>query len=112
MLDHEHPQKTRRHHYRYWFTQKHHGGHGDGQWLETLSEDDEFSVFDGADEMEIADQDKNLYGALPEGENSLRLLGIYQEQIAKFWGPQNEQEPWHGFPVWSINQEGPGNRRK
>lgn len=111
MLDHDHPQPTRRHHYTYRFTQKHHGGHGDSQWLPTLSEDDEFAVFDRADELELSDEGGNLYGALRGGEESLRTLGTYQQQIAKFWN-QPEGMPWHGFPAWSIKKEGPGNLRK
>jgi hypothetical protein len=111
MLDHEHPLPTRNHHYRYLFTQKHHGGHGDAQWLGTLGEPDEFAVFDGADDLDILDDDGNLYGALRDGVDSLRYLGIYQEQIAKFW-KQPEGTAWHGFPVWAINSEGPGKLRK
>jgi hypothetical protein len=107
MLDHEHPQPTRRHRYRYLFTQKHHGGHGEAQWLATLTEDDEFAVFDGADEMELADKAGNLYGAVPHAVNSLQPLGYYGEQIAKFWHQENRNLPWHGFPVWAITQ-GPG----
>ena len=121
MQDHEHPQMTRRHHSRYLFTHKHHGGHGDGQWLETLAEDDEFAVFDVADgdpdpdlsddEVQCSDGNGNLYGTLQDGPDSLRRLGRYGEQIAKFWR-QPEGMPWHGFPVWPINHEGPGNRRR
>jgi hypothetical protein len=93
------------------FTHKHHGGDGDGQWLETLTEEDEFAVFDWADDREISDEAGNLYGALQMGVDSLHDLGTYREQIAKFWN-QPDGLPWHGFPVWSINQEGPGNRRR
>jgi hypothetical protein len=85
MHEHEHPQRTRRSHYRYLFTTKHHRGkRGPAQWLPDLSEDDEFAVFDWADEWEVADKVGNLFGALEDSEEGLRFLGIWQEQIAKF----------------------------
>jgi hypothetical protein len=111
MQDHEHPQPTRRHQYRYLFTAKHHGDtEGAARWSPDLSEEEEFAVFDGADDMELADDEGNLYGALRDGEDSLRDLGIWQEQIAEF--PYAAEEmAWHGYPVWAINHEGPSNRR-
>ena len=110
LLDHEHPETTRRNHHRYLFTAKHHGGHGDAQWLPSLSEVDEFSVFDDADEMDLADGEGNLFGGLRDGADSLRVLGYYQEQIAEF-PCSAEGSPWHGYPVWAINQSGATNRR-
>jgi hypothetical protein len=109
MLEHEHPQTTRRHQYRYRFTSKHHGGHGDGQWLASLSEEDEFAVFDGADDRELSDAAGNLFGALPDGNDSLRMLGT-EEQIAKF--PRaSDGSPWHGYPMWPLSDDAPPNRR-
>jgi len=110
MLDHEHPQPTRRHGYRYLFTSKHHEGHGDAQWVASLSEADEFAVFDGADEMELSDENGNLFGALSEGDDSLRTLGIFAEQIAMF-PCAAEGSPWHGYPLWALNDGAPANRR-
>jgi hypothetical protein len=112
MQDHEHPQRTRtERQYRYLFTSKHHGGTpGAAQWHPALSENDEFAVFDGADAMQLSDEDGNLYGALSDGEESLRFLGIYEEQIAEF-PYQTEGLAWHGYPVWALNGDGPGDRR-
>jgi hypothetical protein len=111
MQDHEHPQRTRRHQYRYLFTAKHHGQTaGAAQWSPELSEEDEFAVFDGADERELEDEEGNLYGAVAEGDGSLRCLGVWQEQIAEF-PIAAEEMPWHGYPLWPINHEGPSNRR-
>lgn len=111
MEDHEHPQRTRGHQYRYLFTVKHHGGSkGAAQWAPDLSEADEFAVFDAADNMELSDDEGNLYGALRFGADSLRDLGIWQEQIAEF-PLAAEGAPWHGYPIWAINHEGPSNRR-
>jgi hypothetical protein len=112
MLEHLHPQPTRsERQYRYLFTAKHHGGDKTAaQWQPGLSQDDEFAVFEGADERQLSDADGNLYGALPDGEDSLRFLGIYGEQIAEFPCPP-AGSPWHGYPIWALNEEGPSNRR-
>ena len=109
MQDHEHTQTTRRHQYRYLFTAKDHGGgKGTAEWI--LSEPEEFAVFDGADEMELSEEAGNLYGALRDGADSLRILGSFQEQIAEFpCTPVGT--PWHGYPMWAINPDGPSNRR-
>ena len=112
MQEHEHPQRTQRNQYRYLFAAKHHGSTaGAAQWSPDLSAEDEFAVFDRADEWELADEDGNLYGVLPHGEDSLRHLGIWHEQIAEF-PCAAEGMPWHGYPLWPINHEGPSNRRK
>jgi hypothetical protein len=111
MLEHDHPAVTRRHGYRYRFTAKHHGGHGDGQWSDSLSEDDEFAIFDDADDKELTDDDGSLFGAMKEGDDSLCILGYYHEQIAKF-PVASEGSPWHGYPVWPLGEAGPSNRRK
>jgi hypothetical protein len=101
MVEHEYPRPTRNHRYRYRFTHKHHGGHGFGQWLRPLSEDDEFAVFEGADIHDILDGDGNLFGAVSDGEGRLRILGAAGEQIAKF-GWTAPGLPWHGHPIWCI----------
>jgi hypothetical protein len=110
MQDHEHTERTRRHAHRYLFTAKHHGGGGqyDARWI--VTEQEEFAVFDGADERDLLDEDRNLYGALRDDVESLRHLGTYQEQIAEF-PCTAEGMPWHGYPMWAINQEGPSRRR-
>jgi hypothetical protein len=93
------------------FTAKHHGAiKSAAQWLPALSEDDEFASFDGADELQLSDEDGHLYGALSDGTESLRYLGIYQEQVAEF-PYAAEGAPWHGYPVWALNDDGPPNRR-
>ncbi len=105
MLEREHLQRTRKHQYRYLFTAKHHGGEKNAaQWHPELSPDDEFAVFDGADEMELSDEGGNLFGALSDGQESLRFLGTFREQIAKFpCAPAGS--PWHGYPVWPLIDE-------
>jgi hypothetical protein len=75
-----------------------------------VSEDEEFAVFDGADESELADEDGNLYGILREGGEGLRYLGTWQQQIAEFPFAR-EGNPWHGYPLWPLKGLGPENRR-
>jgi hypothetical protein len=111
--DRLHPRPTERSGYRYLFTAKHHGGGSttDARWLPDLCEDDEFAVFNEADVKDLADEDGNLYGALQDGEGGLRFLGTWQQQIAEF--PHTEGElPWHGYPLWAVNDLGPANRRR
>jgi hypothetical protein len=114
MQDHEHSETTDNRQRRYLFTAKHHGADRNAaQWRPDLTESDEFAVFnsaDGNEENEFSDEDGNLYGALREGEDSLRELGMFQEQIAEF-PCTADGRPWHGYPHWAINQEGPSNRR-
>jgi hypothetical protein len=105
-----HGQPTRRSGYRYQFTPKHHGGDpGAAQWLPALTLEEEFVVFDGADEHELSDEDGRLYGVLRDAEGRLRDLGTWQQQVAEF--PRaNEGVPWHGYPIWAVNAEAPANR--
>ena len=52
-----HPVPTRRSEYRYLFYDKHHGRGGPdaAQWLPSLSQDEEFAVFDLADRDELSE---------------------------------------------------------
>jgi hypothetical protein len=111
MADPIHPTVTRRSAYQYLFLGKHHGGgtKGDARWLEELTADEEFSVFDDADWHEIADQDGRLYCVLRDGRGGLRDLGTWQQQIAEF-PHANVGMPWHGYPIWAVNELAPPNR--
>jgi hypothetical protein len=109
-----HGEPTRRSGYQYQFTPKHHGGPGSGpneaQWLTSLSLAEEFAIFDGADEHEISDGDGHLYGVERDGPGSLRHIGVWDEQVAKF--PVTRQgEAWHGYPAYPLVDEGPEYRR-
>jgi hypothetical protein len=105
MHEHEHPVRTRNNQYRYVFTAKHHGADKSAaQWRKDLSEDDEFAVFDGADQMNLSDMAGNLYGAIPDGDDSLIMLGSLQEQIAKF-PCAAAQSSWHGYPIWARTEQ-------
>jgi hypothetical protein len=109
----EHSRVTARNELRYQFTPKHHGGprsKGQAQWIEALSFDEEFSVFETADAFAILDRKGNMYGILSDENGELRDLGTWEEQLAKF--PVTRSGPWHGYPCWAINKAGPSNRRK
>jgi hypothetical protein len=96
--------------YRYVFSPKHHGAVADAaQWLPTLSLDEEFAVFNLADQHDLSDERGWLYGIQPEGD-SLRDLGTWGQQMAEFPRAQ-ETEAWHGYPIWSVNQLAPPNRQ-
>lgn len=99
--------------YEYLFYVKHHGqgGPNDAQWLEEVTQDEEFHVFDEADRLELFDEGGNLYGLLLEGSGRLRVLGTWRQQLARFPAASAGQ-PWHGYPHWPIGEEGPANRRK
>lgn len=109
-----HGEQSRRGRYQYQFLPKHHGGPGAGpdeaQWLRSLSLDEEFSIFDAADEHELSDEDGNLFGVERQGPDSLRFIGIWREQVAIF-PVVREGEAWHGYPVYPLVDEGPEYRR-
>lgn len=111
MSDPIHPQPTRKSGYSYMFTGKHHGGGkaDDSQWADDVTRDEEFSVFDEADYHDIFDDARRYYGVLPDENGGLCDLGTWQQQIAEF--PRaNEGVPWHGYPIWAVNEHGPPNR--
>ncbi len=112
MEDHEHPHPTQKSQYRYLFTAKHHGGgaRDAAQWSSQVSEDEEFSVFDTADLHDLSDERHWLYGVLRNGEDGLRYLGTWDQQVAEF-PLANEGQPWHGYPLWPLKELGPENRR-
>jgi hypothetical protein len=105
-----HETLTGRNRYQYQSTPKHHGADAAAaQWLPKLTLEEEFAVFNLADQNELADEDGRLYGVLRIGENDLRDVGTWQQQIAEF-PLASEGTPWHGYPIWAINQDGPSNR--
>ena len=109
--DQAYPGMTRRSGYRYIFTGKHHGGGSstDARWLESITRDDEFAVFDNADWFEISHDDGWVYGVWAE-EGELHDLGTWGQQMAEFPATRGD-DPWHGYPIWAVNQEAPDNRR-
>jgi hypothetical protein len=105
-----HGATTSTNHYRYQFTPKHHGADRDAaQWLPELSLEGEFAVFDSADQHALSDEEGWLYGVQVEGD-SLRDLGTWTQQMAEFPSAR-PGEAWHGYPIWSVNELAPPNRR-
>lgn len=106
-----HPVLTRKKRYRYIFCGKHHGGGSptDAQWSKDVTQDEEFSIFDEADFYDICEGEGWLYGVLRNAERELGDLGTWSQQIAEF--PRaNEGVPWHGYPIWPLNDDAPPNR--
>lgn len=105
-----HPVPTVRSGYRYQFTPKHHGADPQAaQWLPELSLEEEFAVFDSADQFEIVGDNGWLYGVQPEG-GGLRELGTWSQQVAAFPSAR-EGEAWHGYPLMPLNDDAPPNRK-
>jgi hypothetical protein len=106
--DPEHSEVTRRSKYRYCFTSKHHGGGSseDAKW--SISREEEFSVFDTADFLEVCDDEGWYYGVLAAA-GKLKDIGTWEQQMAEF-PKASEGSPWHGYPIWAVNEEAPPNR--
>ena len=98
---------TARNNYQYQFTPKHHGTDKKAaQWQPSLTLDEEFAVFNEADQHNLADAVGNLYGTERIGTDDLRILGTRGEQVAKFPVTAHNQA-WHGYPAWPL---APSNR--
>lgn len=111
MSESVHATVTRKSLHHYMFTSKHHGGGGPGDacWFPAVSRDEEFAIFDQADFYSICDERGWLYGILRDAEGELRDLGTWQQQLAEFQEATSGM-PWHGYPIWAVNQEAPPNR--
>lgn len=99
----EHPTPTRNHAYRYLFHPKHHdpGRVADGQWLPEMTRDEEFAVFDLADDHDLLDEDGSLYGLRLSPAGEILALGTLEQQVAKFpWARPGER--WHGYPLGPL----------
>lgn len=100
---HLHLTPTRRSRYRYFVYDKHHGRGGPkaSQWALDVSEDEEFGIFDQADDRNLSDDRGNLYGIRlgPEPEHQILSLGTLGQQIAKF---EDSGPHWHGYPLGPL----------
>ena len=100
-----HPVPTRRSGYHYFFYSKHHGGgtRDDSRWLPGLSHEEEFSIFDAADRLEVSDDRGWLYGLLRTEEGQVRYIGTRKQQLAVFPFAR-AGVPWHGYPLWPLDK--------
>ena len=93
----------------YQFTPKHHGHDpAASRWI-LPTRDAEFSVFDAANLQNICDDSGNLYGIAFVADGSVAVLGSYNEQLAEF-PVARVGEPWHGYPVYPVNDAAPAGR--
>jgi hypothetical protein len=67
-----------------------------------LSEEEEFGIFEQADELELSDDRGHLYGIRLGPDRQVLPLGTHRQQIAKFHdsGPH-----WHGFPLGPLDRD-------
>jgi hypothetical protein len=80
--------------------------------VEAVTREEEFSIFDAADFNELFDEQGRIYGLRARNETgNIPDLETWGEQIAEF--PRaRPNEVWHGYPVWSLAEDGPENRRE
>jgi hypothetical protein len=100
---HRHPVPTWRSGHHYFYYDKHHGWAGPdaARWALDLSENEEFGIFEQADDLELSDDGGSLYGIRLVPERQVIALGTLRQQIAKFTdsGPH-----WHGFPLGPLDR--------
>ena len=104
-----HPIPTRRSSHVYLFYVKHHGGAlNASQW--SVDREEEFAVFDSADQHDFSDERGWLYGIGRDAEGEIQDLGIWGQQVAEFPFARPD-ERWHGYPHWPLKEFGPQNRK-
>lgn len=108
------PQLTNPLGYRYYFHPKHHGaGHPSvSRWRPDISREEEFRIFEIAAYLDLADTDGDLYNVRKAGDGTILELGVFHEQIARFWKPSVPTGAWHGHPLWPVRAGGPSNLAK
>ena len=103
-----HSEVTRSRRRQYLFHVKHHGqgGRNASQWLPALTEAEEFNVFDDGDFFDFANEHGSLYGIRHPVNGTILPLGTWKQQVA-FFPVVREGEPWHGYPLYPIAENGP-----
>ncbi len=107
------PEPTNPKGYRYYFYPKHHGAGNatDSRWHPEISRQEEFTIFEIAVRLDLADEGGNLYNVRKAADGTILELGVFHEQVARFWKPSTETEAWHGHPLWPV-EAGPSNRAR
>jgi len=108
------PEVTTPRGYRYYFHPKHHGAGNAtvSRWKPDVSRREEFTIFEIAVRLDLAGDDGNLYNLRKAADGAILELGVFHEQIARFWKPSVPTEAWHGHPLWPVEAGGPSNRAK
>ncbi len=108
-----HLEVTRRGRFRYFFYDKHHtpNNTADAQWSESLTQAEEFAIFDQADFEQIRVANGDLFGIWKTSTGEIRALGTEQQEIAKF--PVTKSlRAWHGYPLWPLSSSGANERNR
>jgi hypothetical protein len=97
---------TQRSGYQYFFYTKHHQPNNttDAQWEPTVTQDEEFAVFDLADQHDLSEANGDLFGLHLGPGPSILLLGTRGEQVAEFPVTVAGQA-WHGYPLFPIAEK-------
>lgn len=105
------PQLTNPRSYRYFFHPKHHGGGRptDSCWKADITKGEEFLIFEISVRLDLCDERGNLYNVRKAADDTILELGVFHEQIARFWKPRGENA-WHGHPLWPVVTDLPNNR--
>ena len=95
----------------YKFTDKHHhcSKSDHGCWLNEITRDIEFSLFQDPKLAITAMKKRISYNVHKNGEEFIEI-GTRHEFLAIFWNPQSAAE-WHGHPLWPIKTREALNRR-
>lgn len=102
------PETTNPKGYRYYFHPKHHtaGNPTVSRWKPDVSRSEEFQIFEIAVRLDLADEDGNLYNVRKGPHGAILELGVYHEQIARFWKPSARQR--RGTAIRSGRSTRPG----
>jgi hypothetical protein len=105
-----HPVKTLKGH-GYKFIDKHHYPPKEDHacWLNSISRETEFLLFQDAETGDYSDDRGNLYNVHKDGEEYIEI-GTRYELLAIFWNPHSAAE-WHGHPRWPIKTREAFNRK-
>ena len=79
------PEVTNPKGYRYYFHPKHHRASNatGSRWKPDVSRQEEFTIFEVAVHLDLADEDGDLYNVRKSEDGAILELGVFQEQIAQ-----------------------------
>jgi hypothetical protein len=74
----------------------------EAQWLSTISPQDEYALFDTADQSQWLDASGDYWSLRIDR----KVLGAEGERISKHPNPSNILVPWHGYPASPARRGG------